>query len=179
MQTIVISRTYQLSGRPNATNAEDRTNYSHSFSPAARCRGLTRRDLGCDRGSGNFSRPGSLSWRAQADRLPAGTRAIALREPDMFYSRFLELYGRPDRLTLPERSQKANLLQALDMLAGQVYTEKLGTAGGTLQSMLHAGRNDSRDRTRIYLAAYTRYRPEQELKQFSNSFRRARIATRR
>ena len=96
---------------------------------------------------------------------PAGTRAINLREPDMFYSRFLELYGRPNRLTLPERSQKANLLQALDMLAGQVYTEKLGTAGGTLQSMLHAGRNDSEIVREIYLAAYTRSPEPQELQQ--------------
>ena len=57
-------------------------------------------------------------------KLPSGTRAITLREPDMFYSRFLDLYGRPNRLTLPERNGKANLAQALDMLAGPAYNEK-------------------------------------------------------
>ena len=49
---------------------------------------------------------------------PLGTRAINLREPDLFYSRFLEIYGRPNRLTLPERDNKPNLGRALNMLAG-------------------------------------------------------------
>ena len=56
---------------------------------------------------------------------PPGTRAIQLRQPDLFFSRFLELYGRPNRLTLPERNGKANLGQALHMLAGSAYQEKV------------------------------------------------------
>ena len=31
IRTIVTSRTYQLSGSPNATNADDRRNYSHAL----------------------------------------------------------------------------------------------------------------------------------------------------
>ena len=67
-------------------------------------------------------------------RAPAGTRAINLRESDMYYSRFLDLYGRPNRLTLPERNGKANLAQALDMLAGPAYNDKLNSQAGKLQS---------------------------------------------
>ena len=46
-------------------------------------------------------------------KAPAGTRAITLRQPDLYYSRFLDIYGRPNRLTLPERNGKANLNEAL------------------------------------------------------------------
>jgi hypothetical protein len=100
---------------------------------------------------------------AASGQAPAGTRAIMLREPDMFYSRFLELYGRPNRLTVPERSAKANLVQALDMLAGQVYTEKLGERRGRLQSMVSADNTDAEIVREIFLAAYSRFPEPDEL----------------
>jgi hypothetical protein len=49
---------------------------------------------------------------------PAGTRAIQLRDPDTFFSRFLELYGRSNRGAAPERNNQANLSQAMHVLAG-------------------------------------------------------------
>ena len=64
---------------------------------------------------------------------------MQLRQPDLFYSRFLELYGRPNRLTLPERNAHANLGEALHMLAGPAYNEKLGAPQGRLQRLLKAG----------------------------------------
>jgi len=164
MRTIVTSRTYQLSGRPNLTNAEDRTNYSHALPRPLDAEVLLDAISDVTGVPETFS-TGVSELASASGQAPTGTRAINLREPDMFYSRFLELYGRPNRLTVPERSQKANLLQALDMLAGQVYTEKLGGAGGRLQSMLHAGKNDSEIVREIYLAAYTRPPETQELQQ--------------
>ena len=64
---------------------------------------------------------------------PLGTRAIQLRQPDLFFSRFLDLYGRPNRLTLPERNGKANLGQALHMFAGSAYHEKVMAPPGRLR----------------------------------------------
>ena len=49
---------------------------------------------------------------------PYGTRAVQLSESDLFYSRFLEVYGRPNRFTMPERNGHANLAEAMHMLAG-------------------------------------------------------------
>ena len=85
----------------------------------------------------------------------------------MFYSRFLELYGRPNRLTLPERNpKKRTCCRPSTCLPGQVYTEKLGQRPvERLQSMLHAGKNDSEIVREIYLAAYTRSPEPQELQQ--------------
>ena len=112
IRTIVNSRTYQLSGRPNATNRGDRTNYSHAQPRALDAEVLL--DAICDvTGVPEVFTTGVSDASKMNAQAPPGTRAIQLREPDLFFSRFLELYGRPNRLTLPERNGKANLGQAL------------------------------------------------------------------
>ena len=87
---------------------------------------------------------------------PAGTRAIQLREPDLFHSRFLDLYGRPNRLAIPERSGKANLGQALNMLAGPIYNEKLASPESRLQKLLAAKATDEAILNDLYLTALGR-----------------------
>jgi len=87
---------------------------------------------------------------------PVGTRAITLRQPDLYYSRFLDIYGRPNRLTLPERSGKTNLNEALHMLAGAEYQEKLTAPGSRLRKMLDQGSTDDQIVQQFYLAAYAR-----------------------
>ena len=98
-----------------------------------------------------------------AGQAPRGTRAITLREPDFFYSRFLDVYGRPNRLTLPERDSKPNLTKALSMLAGPVYNTKLDAADGRLQQLLRAGASDEDVIREFYLAAYARLPEPDEL----------------
>ena len=92
MKTIVSSRTYQLSHSPNATNREDVTNYSRSLA-----RGLDAEVL-LDAVADVTGIPETFSTAitdgATVGQAPAGTRAIQLRDPDTFFSRFLELYGR-------------------------------------------------------------------------------------
>ena len=155
IRTIVNSRTYQLSGRPNAGNKDDRTNYSHALPRALDAEVLL--DAICDvtevpevftTGVSDASK-----MNAQA---PLGTRAIQLRQPDLFFSRFLELYGRPNRLTLPERSGKANLGQALHMLAGSAYQEKVTAPQGRLRRLIQSGKSNSEIIREFYLAAFTR-----------------------
>lgn len=162
IRTIVSSRTYQLSGRPNEGNREDRTNYSHY-----RARPLDAEVL-LDAISDVTGVPEvfttSVSESAKVTgQAPVGTRAITLREPDLFYSRFLELYGRPNRLTLPERSTAANLGQALNMLAGPVYNTKLSSPQGRLEQLIQAGRTNSGIIEDFYMAAFTRLPDREEL----------------
>ncbi|MGH9630488.1 MAG: DUF1553 domain-containing protein, partial [Bryobacteraceae bacterium] len=155
MRTIVMSRTYQLSGRTNETNRGDRTNYSHAQPRPMDAEVLL--DAICDvTGVPEVFTVGIPTGSRPPVHLPIGTRAVTLRQPDVFYSRFLELYGRPTRLTFPERSGKANLKQALHMLAGPVYNEKLAAPDGRLQRLIKAGKSDSEIIDEFYLAALSR-----------------------
>ena len=123
MKTIVSSRTYQLSHRANATNREDVTNYSRSLA-----RGLDAEVL-LDAVADVTGIPETFSTAmtdgATVGQAPAGTRAIQLRDPDTFFSRFLELYGRSNRGAIPERNNKPNLSQAMHVLAGATYVDRL------------------------------------------------------
>jgi len=162
IRTIVSSRTYQLSGIPNATNSEDRSNYSHAVPRPLDAEVLLDAISDVTGVPEVFSTSVSEISKS-GGQAPLGTRAITLRESDMFYSRFLDLYGRPNRLTLPERNGKANLAQALDMLAGPAYNEKLGAPAGRLQSMLKAGKSNAEIVREFYLAAYTRLPDPEEI----------------
>jgi hypothetical protein len=154
MKTIVSSRTYQLSHRPNATNREDVTNYSRSLS-----RGLDAEVL-LDAVAGVTGIPETFSTAitegAIVGQAPAGTRAIQLRDPDTFFSRFLELYGRSNRGAVPERNNKANLSQAMHVLAGATYVDRLSRPNGRLAKLLQSGAPDERIFSEFYLAALSR-----------------------
>ena len=92
---------------------------------------------------------------------PSGTRAINLKLPASYSSRFLEVYGRPLRNTLPVRDDRANLVQALHMLVGSTYTKKLGQAGGRVDQLVNGGGTDGELIEELYLATLTR-RPTPE-----------------
>ena len=144
IRTIVTSRTYQLSGRPNATNRGDHTNYSHAQPRALDAEVLL--DAICDvTGVPEVFTTGVSDASKMNAQAPPGTRAIQLRQPDLFFSRFLELYGRPNRLTLPERNGKANLGQALHMLAGSAYQEKVSAPQGRLTATASIQQIERRD----------------------------------
>jgi hypothetical protein len=98
---------------------------------------------------------------------PAGTRAINLKDPDMFFSRFLELYGRPNRGAIPERDGKPNLGQALHMLAGATYVERLAAPNSRLRKLLDSGATNERIQEEFYLAALTRLPDPEETREFT------------
>jgi hypothetical protein len=162
IRTIVTSRTYQSSGVATANNRDDRTNYSHS-QPRPLDAEVLLDAISSVTGVAETFTTGVSPMSKTSGQAPAGTRAIALREPDLFYSRFLEIYGRPNRLTLPERSAAANLGQALDMLAGNVYNDKLSAPAGRLMRFVDAGRTDKEIVEEFYLAAFTRLPEPAEL----------------
>jgi hypothetical protein len=162
MRLIVTSRTYQLSSVPNETNKDDQINYSHTVP-----RPLDAEVL-LDAISSVTGVPElfSTAVNANADsagQAPLGTRAINLHQPDVYFSRFLDLYGRPNRLTVPERNAKASLGQALDMLAGPTYNEKLIAKGSRLSGMLGSPTADEKIIEEFYLAAFGRYPAREEI----------------
>jgi hypothetical protein len=163
MRTIVTSATYQLSGKVRPQNQEDHTNYSHSQPRPLDAEVLL--DAICD----VIGVPERFLAVADADsrggQALLGTRAISLGAPELFSSRFLEVYGRPNRLTVPERSGKPNLAEALDMLAGPVYNEKLNAPGGRLKRLLEAGKTNHEIIQEFFLAALTRPPDPAELRE--------------
>jgi hypothetical protein len=158
---IATSRAYQTSGRPSQNNSDDRTNYSH-----AQPRTLDA-EIMLDAISDVTGVPEVFATAVSASakpgaQAPLGTRAIQLREPDMFYSRFLELYGRPNRLTVPERNGRANLAEAMHMFAGPAYNEKLSHPSGRLQQLLKTGKTNAEIIEEFYLAAFGRFPEKSE-----------------
>jgi len=163
MKTIVSSRTYQLSHRPNATNREDITNYSRTLS-----RGLDAEVL-LDAVADVTGIPETFSTAitegATVGQAPAGTRAIQLRDPDTFFSRFLELYGRSNRGAVPERNNKANLSQAMHVLAGATYVDRLSQPNSRLAKLLQSGATDEKIFSEFYLAALSRLPADDEVQE--------------
>jgi hypothetical protein len=158
IRLIVRSRTYQLSSKPNETNHEDRINYSH-----AQPRPLDAEVL-LDAISNVSGVPELFVYKRGIEgRAPLGTRAINLKQPDYHYSRFLDIYGRPNRLLVPERKVKANLLQALHMFAGTTYTDKLNREGNRIDRMIQAGASNQQIINDLFLAAFSRFPQPDEM----------------
>jgi hypothetical protein len=163
MKIIVSSRAYQLSHRPNPTNRDDVTNYSRSLA-----RGLDAEVL-LDAVADVTGIPETFSTAitdgATVGEAPAGTRAVQLRDPDTFFSRFLELYGRSNRGAVPERNNKPNLSQAMHVLAGATYVDRLDRPNSRLAKLLASGAGDEQIFTDFYLAALSREPAADELQQ--------------
>jgi len=165
MKTIVMSRTYQLSRKPNATNKEDVTNYSRSVPRALDAEVLLDAIVDVTGVPETYST--AVSENGSVGQAPAGTRAINLKDPDMYYSRFLELYGRPNRGAIPERNARPSLNQALHILAGDTYVERLSAKEGRLGKLLAAGASDAQIFEEFYLAALARLPEPEELAELS------------
>ena len=91
----------------------------------------------------------------------AGTRAIALK-PGM-PSQFMEIFERNERKTLPEGRPEPALSQALHMLTGKTFTEKIAREGGRVDRLLKSGAGDGEIIVELYLAALSRFpRPEEQ-----------------
>jgi hypothetical protein len=158
MRTIVQSRTYQLSAETNSTNRADEINYSH-----ARPRALEAFVL-LDAISRVTGVEEKFVWHpfvGGGSAVP-GTRAVDLI-PEIAPCRFLDAYGRPNRQALPPpKSNEPNLAQALHMLAGPTYTEKIGQKGGRVDRLVEGGVSNQQAIEELYLAALGRLPTERE-----------------
>jgi hypothetical protein len=157
MRTIVRSCTYQLSREPNPSNRADEVNYSR-----ARPRALDAVVL-LDAISRVTGVDEQFAWHAFVGGGPTapGTRAVDL-VPELAPCPFLDAYGRPNRQALPERNNQPNLAQALHMLAGTTYTEKIARKGGRVDHLIEIGASNRQAIEELYLAALGRFPTRRE-----------------
>ena len=150
IRLITESRTYQLSSTPNETNRDDTMNYSRSIPRPLDAEILLDAISQVTGVAENFD-----NWMYGKE--PPGTRAIDLPWPDAVPSHFLDVYGRPNRLMVPERRVEANLAQALHFLAGPTYTRKLSAEGSRVHQLLQDGASDADVIEELYLVALSRF----------------------
>lgn len=157
LRTIVQSRTYQLAGEMNATNRADEINYSRS-----RPRALDAVVL-LDAISRVTGAEEKFVWHAAVGggEMTNATRAVDL-VPEIAPCRFLDAFGRPNRQSLPEKNNQPNLAQALHMLAGETYTDKISRAGGKVDLLVQRGASNQEAIAELYLAALARLPTERE-----------------
>ena len=162
IRLIVQSNTYQRSGRPNQTNRGDGVNYSRALPRSLDAEILL--DMICQI-TGIPEVFEGKDEREYGGRQPSGTRAMNIVHPDLHPSRFLDIYGRPSRTAVPERKGGASLAQALHMLAGPAYTDKLSGKGGRIDRLLRSAAADSEIVEEFYLAALSRFPAPEETSQ--------------
>jgi hypothetical protein len=167
VRTIVQSRTYQLSGDPNPTNRADAINYGRSRPrplEAVVLLDAISRVTGVDE---------KFAWHkfAGGGSTAPATRAIDL-VPEITPCRFLDVYGRPNRQTLPTRSSQPNLGQALHMLAGSTYTQKISQKGGRVDRLLTSGASNEQAVEELYRVALGRLPTERERIELDKLIRR-------
>ena len=164
IRLIVNSRTYQLSSATNDTNQADRMNYSHTLPRPLDAEILLDAITDVTGVPETFSLalPGAAARKG--GKAPRGTRAVELKETDIYYSRFLDLYGRPNRFSVPERDATPKLSQALHMLAGSTYNDKLWAEGGRVYDLYHRDTSDAKIIKELYLTALSRPPSKQEVR---------------
>jgi hypothetical protein len=148
-----MSRTYQLSAAPTATNEADDLYFSH-----ARVRLLPAEAL-LDAISTATESPEKFPG------MPLGTPAAEL--PDGEYKHpFLEAFGRPARAMACEceRDTDTNFSQALQLVGSRTMQAKLHGEAGRVARLLRENRSDEEIIEELFLATLSRY-PGAEEKQ--------------
>ncbi len=161
VRTIMLSRTYQLASRTNATNATDGINYSHNIPRRLTAEQLL--DAQCL----------ALGASAKFNGYPAGTRAgqiagvervRARDERPADGDRFLKVFGRPMRLLSCEceRTNEPNLRQALTLVADESVQGRLADEGNRLHAWATSDRSNSDVLDELYWTAISRPPSEAE-----------------
>jgi hypothetical protein len=148
---ILESRTYQLSGAPNAVNREDEQNYSHH-----RSRRLSAEVL-LDAICAVTEAPEPFPGR------PRGTRAIELWD-NRLPSYFLDIFGRSERVSPCEcgRSNEPTMAQCLHLMNAPEVERKITSPTGRLARLLRAGAGEEKVVEELCLAALGRPPGEKE-----------------
>jgi hypothetical protein len=145
MRTILQSRAYQRSSRPNPTNGPDDRFYSRCL--PRRLSGEALLDAICQ----VTEQPEKFAG------MPAGTRAEALPDTRVA-SEFLDAFGRPPRQVTCEceRNGEPSVSQALHFINARTLNEKIAAKGGVLDRLLAAPLSDQAILEEITLACLCR-----------------------
>ena len=155
IRVIATSRTYQLSAVPNEYNAIDKQSFSRYYPKRLNAEVLLD--------SVNTVMNSGSSF----DRLPAGTRAVAL--PDNSFnaaSYFLTVFGRPESSSSCEceRSTDASLSQSLHLLNAPDIQQKLAASSGRAALLAGDKRSDDEKLGELYTLAFSRPPEARELR---------------
>jgi hypothetical protein len=160
-RTILLSRTYQLTARPNETNRLDKNNYSHSFVRPMMAEVVVDSinvALGVTENFGTDAPPNHRVIEIGSTRL--NNQAYALR-----------VFGRPPRTSACdcERAMEPALSQTLYRMTDAALLAKLKVKDGRLQKLLKTDKNDDEILEELFLATLSRVPNEQEKKLFAES----------
>ena len=156
IRTLVKSRTYGLSATPNEFNKQDRHAYSRYYP-----RRLSAEVL-FDAVNQVTNSP-TIFGGLPPDR-HAPNRAIMLPD-ESFSSYFLDVFGRPQRLSPCEceRVREANLAQTLHLLNSEEVQGKIGRTGGRVDLLVRDSRADAEKVQELWLWALGRKAGEKQL----------------
>ncbi len=168
IRTICNSRIYQLSCQTNESNKKDTKYFSHAF-----VRRLSAEQL-LDAISDATGVPENFNV-ANFGRLPRAIELPDSRVP----SYFLDVFGRPKRVTVCEceRTEDANIAQALHMLSGTI-NQKLSNPNGRIARMLRENLTDEQIIEEMYLATLSRFPKDEEVKAIKQDLAQANLSKR-
>jgi hypothetical protein len=156
VKTIAKSQTYRLSSTPNDFNKQDKQAFARYYPKRMPAEVLF--DAVCQVTDSPTAFPG-LPNDTHAPR-----RAIMLPD-ESFRSYFLDVFGRPQRLSACEceRVTEANLAQVVHLLNSEEVQGKLARVGGKADRMAKDPRPDDEKVTELFLAAVAEKPSEKKL----------------
>src|SRR5260370_23006140 len=157
IRQICKSRTYQLSSTPNDFNKNDKQTYARYYPKRMSAEVLF--DAVCQ----VTDSPTPFGGLPQDRHAPR--RAIMLPD-ESFSSYFLDVFGRPQRLSACEceRVVEANLAQALHLLNSDEVQNKLSQAGGRAEHMAKDPRPDAEKVEELFMLAFAHKPTADQLK---------------
>jgi Protein of unknown function (DUF1553)/Protein of unknown function (DUF1549) len=159
VRLIMTSRTYQHSSSPAATNAEDDLHFSKRLVQPLQAEQLLDAVVQVTGSQTKFdgypkgTRAGQVAALAQERRSKKAEDA----------ERFLKAFGKPERLLTCEceRSENMGLVQAFQLLTGEMLHEMLVDPDNRIGAMLKSGKSNAEMIEALYLSALSR-RPTAE-----------------
>lgn len=150
VREICNSRVYQLTTRPNPSNALDERNFAHATVRRMRAEVL----LDCI--------TQVTETRDKYKGLPAGARAVEIAD-GRTSNYFLTTFGRATRETICSREEVGpTLSQALHLINGDTVETKI-TQGGVIRKLLDAKKPPREIVTELYLRTFNRFPTDTEL----------------
>ena len=161
IRTILNSRAYQASFRPNKFNKDDTKYFSHYQPRLLSAEQLLDAICHVTSVQENFS------------SLPPGTKATQLPAPDLVKNDFLKIFGQPERQTVCqcERSTESNLGMAIQFFNGPLIYNKLRDSNNRFRKLIVAKQNDESIIRELHLAAVNRLPTKKELTASMNHIR--------
>jgi len=156
IRTICKSRTYQLSAVPNEFNKHDKQTYARYYPKRMGAEVLF--DAVCQVTNSFTNFPGLPTDKH------APKRAIMLPD-EAFQSYFLDVFGRPQRLSACEceRVSEANLAQALHLLNSDEVQNKLAAGNGRADQLAKDARPHAEKIEEMFLWAFARKPTEKDM----------------